>query len=66
MRTPQLTGHIWLSQTVHYIQPLKSGHLTDKDTFFCPKGVQVRELPLRIAITLNLASKVHVAHCTAI
>ena len=27
------------------IQPLKSGHLTNQDTFFCPKGVRIREVP---------------------
>ena len=26
------------------IQPLKSGHLTNQDTFFCSKGVQIREV----------------------
>ena len=26
-------------------QPLKSGHLTNQDTFFCPKGVRIREVP---------------------
>ena len=29
------------------IQPLKSGHLTNQDTFFCPKGVRIREVPLQ-------------------
>ena len=29
-----------------HIQPLKSGHLTNQDTFFCPKGVLIREVPL--------------------
>ena len=28
------------------LQPLKSGHLTNKDTFFCPKDVRIREVPL--------------------
>ena len=28
------------------LQPLKSGHLTNRDTSFCPKGVRIREVPL--------------------
>ena len=46
MRTPSL------SQTPRLctLQPLKSGHLTNRDTFFCPKCVQIREVPLNIII----------------
>ena len=29
-----------------YITPLKSGHLTNKNTFFCPQSVWIREVPL--------------------
>ena len=30
-------------------QPLKSGHLTNQDTVFCPKGVLIRETPLTVS-----------------
>ena len=33
---------------VYTIQPQKSGHLTNQDTSFCPKGVQIRGVPLYI------------------
>ena len=36
------------------LQFLKSGHLTNKDTFFCPKGVQIREVPLYILYSYTL------------
>ena len=39
MRTPQLSGHIWLSQT-----PFSTPEI--RDTFFCPNSVQIREVPL--------------------
>ena len=31
-----------------YLSTLKSGHLTNQDTSFCPKGVLIREVPLHI------------------
>ena len=31
---------------VYNLTPEKSGHLTNQDTFFYPKGVQIREVPL--------------------
>ena len=46
MRTP-CKLHICQSQTpcLCTLQPLKAGHLTIKDTFFCPKSVLIREVP---------------------
>ena len=47
---------------VHKSQPLKSGHLTilNQDTFFCPKGVRIREVLLYTSMT------VHVRPCSGL
>ena len=42
---PEMRTHLAVPNT-----PLKSGHLTNRDTFFCPKCVQIREVPLNIII----------------
>ena len=31
-------------------QPLKSGHLTNQDTVFCPKGVQIRDTDMYVPL----------------
>ena len=44
-----LTAVLWgwrRGDKVSLLQAMKSGHLTNKDTFFHPKGVQIREVPL--------------------
>ena len=30
---------------IPFVYIMKSGHLSNKDTFFCHKGVQIREVP---------------------
>ena len=65
MRTPQ-NRTLWQMRS---FQPLNLGHLTNQDTF-CPKGVQIREVPECIHVdmafdqnsgllTNDLASGIH-------
>ena len=50
---PLYSGHPEMRDTsinrtllaVQTCQPLKAGHFTNQDNFFCPKGVQIREIP---------------------
>ena len=50
VRTLLNWGHVFPPQVplLHAFQPLKWGHLTKKDTFFCPISVRIREVPLYI------------------
>ena len=50
--------HLAAPVCVHY-NPWKSGHLTNQDTFFCRKGVWVREVPLCIFLYINVYLRVH-------
>ena len=47
------TSHIERTHLAVSLRPLKSGHLTNQDTFFCPKAVQIREI-----------STIHTCTCT--
>ena len=47
LKCGHLTMHFNVSNALFmYIPFMKSEHLTNQDTFFCPKGVQTREVPL--------------------
>ncbi len=76
-RTP-LKGHPWIKDTslirtrdqvptsykyIRIIHPLKWGHLPNQDTFYWPKGLHIREVPLYFRTYYWGFSKVYTKDC---